>query len=93
MLDEVGKFVLQDLVGESFRGLFVRALSVRARCLKIAGWLCAMLSGISFVAVVYWPNAVPSATASIVGVVAALVGLSCGFVTALINNWITNSSD
>ena len=92
MLDEIGKFVLQDLVGEAFRGLFVRAQSLRARRFKIAGWLCALLSGASFFAVAYWPNAVPPATAIVVGVVAALVALSCGFAASLVNLWVTKSS-
>lgn len=93
MLDEIGKFVLQDLVGESLRGLFVRALSPRARRLKIAGWLCALLSGVSFFAAAYWPAAVPLVTAIVVGIVAALVALGCGFAASLVNLWVAKSSN
>ena len=40
MLQEVGKFILEEAVGASLGGLIRRARSRKAHRLKVAAWLC-----------------------------------------------------
>lgn len=92
MLDEIGKFVLEELFTEALQGLFVRARSPLARGLKLAGWLCCMASIVSFVAAARWPHLVEPTAAIIIGVIAALVSLCFGFSASVINLRVVKSS-
>lgn len=91
MLDEIGKFVIQDVLGDSFAGLLVRARSLKASRFKATGWVCLAASVTSFMAIVLWPEAINLTGFVVVGLFMALAALGCGFCATIINTVVINA--
>ena len=91
MLDEIGKFLIQDVLGDSFSGLLVRARSLKASRFKATGWVCLAASVTSFMTIVLWPEAINSTGFVVVGLLMALTGLGCGFCATIKNMGVINA--
>ena len=71
MVEELVKLVLEEGIGAAFSGAFRKALSRKARCLKLAAWACAAASLALFIAATQLANenlVTPAAFGGAVGV-------------------------
>jgi hypothetical protein len=91
MLDAIGKFLIQDVLGDSFTGLLVRGQSLKARRLKATGWVCLAASVTSFMTIVLWPDAINATGFVALGILMAMAALGCGFCATLINTCVINA--
>jgi hypothetical protein len=87
MLGEIGKLFLEDLIGESLRGLFQRSRSPMSRRLKTAAWLCLIASIASFMVAARWPclNSIRPDVAVAAGLTATVATFSLGFWASVVN--------
>lgn len=90
MVEELVKLVIEEGIGAAFSGVFRKARSRRARCLKIAAWTCAAASLALFITAAQLANenlVTPAAIGGAVGVAgflgfgvwAAIVNVRCEF--------------
>jgi hypothetical protein len=84
MLEEVGKFLLEDILGESLVGLFRSARTSTARRIKVVGRLCLIASVASFALAVWRPGLIGLEMSLIIGLLAAVAAVAFGlWATAL----------
>lgn len=87
MLDEIGKWFLEELIGESLRGLLQRSRSPMSRRLKTAAWLCLIASIASFLVAAQrpWLNSIRPEVAVAVGLTTTVATFSLGFWASVVN--------
>jgi hypothetical protein len=79
MLEEIGKCLLEDVLGESLIGLFRSARTSTARRIKLVGRLCLIASVASFALAVWRPGLIGLETSLIIGLLAAVAAVAFGF--------------
>lgn len=90
MLDEIGKFLLHDLLGECLSGLLLRSRSSKARRLKFIGWMCVFASIACFFSVALWRPVLHPGLYVVAGLL-GVVALGFGFVASVISLGVVNA--